>query len=144
MTSRPFHAMAHVRPAEAVPGPLLEVEGDSVRTLQLPARSDRPFEISFESAAAALAGLDRLFLEPDGAFVWVSPAGGPDWQLDGMLYDRGGHLLYVELKGNCDEPAFDRFLSAIGWPRTPVMFQLARAAVFLDEAEFRRYAGWRI
>lgn len=142
MTSRAFHAMVHVRPAEAVPGPLIDVAGNSIRTLQLPATSDRPLEVSFESAATALAGLDRLFVEPDGAFVWVSPSGEPSWQLDGMLYDRGGHLLYVELKGTCDEHAFDQFLTAIGWPRTPVMFQLVRAAVFLDEAEFRRYAGW--
>jgi hypothetical protein len=31
-------------------------------------------------------------------------------------------------------------LSAIGWPGTPVVIQLLREAVFLDEAEFRRHA----
>ena len=144
MINRAFHATVHVRPADAMPGPLIEVAGDGLHTLRVPARSDRPFDISFEDAAEALGKLDRLFLEPDGSFVWVSPAGKPAWQLDGMLYDRAAHLLYVELKGNCDEPAFDRLLSALGWPRTPVIFQLVRSAVFLDEAEFRRYAGWQI
>lgn len=144
MTSREFHATVHVRPLEAAPRPLFEIDGGSTQTLQLARLPDRPFDLSFEDAAAALGKLDRLFLEPDGSFVWVSQAGELGWQLDGMLYDRAGHLLYVELKGTCDEQAFDRFLAAFGWPRTPVVFQLVRSAVFLDEAEFRRYAGWQI
>jgi len=32
-------------------------------------------------------------------------------------------------------------LTALGWPATAVMFQLTREAVFLDEAEFRRFAA---
>jgi hypothetical protein len=35
----------------------------------------------------------------------------------------------------------DRLLEAIGWPAVPVMFQLAREAVFVSDAEFRRYAA---
>jgi hypothetical protein len=82
-----------------------------------------------------------MFLEPDGSFVWVSAAKETPWQLDGVLYDRNERLLYVDLKGACTAPAFDRLLGALGWPETPVMFQLAREAVFLDETEFRRYAA---
>lgn len=137
-----FHATVHVRPPDATTGRPIELAGRQFQTLQLAAPPNRPFDISFEDAAEALSELDRLFLEPDGSFVWVSPAGDLAWQLDGVLYDRAGHLLYVELKGTCHEQPFDRFLSALGWPRTTVMFQLVRAAVFLDEAQFRRQAGW--
>ena len=142
MTHRAFHAAVHVRPPDATPGAPIEFAGRQLQTLQLAAPPDRPFDISFEDAAEALSKLDRLFLEPDGSFVWVSPAGDLAWQIDGVLYDRAGRLLYVELKGTCEGSAFDRLLAALGWPRTPVMFQLVRAAVFLDEAEFRRQAGW--
>jgi hypothetical protein len=57
------------------------------------------------------------------------------------LFDRNGRLLFVDLKGSCPADQFDRLLSAFGWPETPVMFQLTREAVFLDEVEFRGFAG---
>ena len=64
-----------------------------------------------------------------------------NWQIDGNLFDRAGRLLFVDLKGSCPDDQLDRLLSAFGWPATPVMFQLVREAVFLDNAEFRRVAG---
>jgi hypothetical protein len=87
-----------------------------------------------------------MFVEPDGSFVWVSSnaacdQAAPAWQLDGNLFDRNGRLLMVDLKGTCAEAEFDRLLAAFGWPTTPVMFQLSREAVFLDEPNFRRYAN---
>ena len=48
--------------------------------------------------------VSRIQLELDGSFVWV----GAGWQLDGMMYDRGERLLYVDLKGNCPKAAWDR------------------------------------
>ena len=86
-----------------------------------------------------------MFVEPDGSFVWVSSSEGTlggqrEWQLDGNLFDRNGRLLMVDLKGSCAEADFDRLLAALGWPATPVMFELAREAVFLDESSFQRYA----
>jgi hypothetical protein len=61
------------------------------------------FAVSFEQASSALDTLDRLFLEPDGSFVWTgetvadSPEAAPPrrWQLDGEVYDRDGRLAYV-------------------------------------------------
>lgn len=82
-----------------------------------------------------------MYCEPDGSFVWVSPAGEPPWQVDGVLYDRGGRLLFVDLKGNCPSTEFDRLLGACGWPAAPVLFQLVRQAVFVEETEFRRLAA---
>ncbi len=95
------------------------------------------FDKSFEEVAEQLNRWPRMFIEPDGSFVWVAPQGEAPWQVDGVLYDRAGRLLYVELKGNCPEAEFDRFLAACGWPQAAVMFQLLRAAVFVDEQEFR-------
>ena len=77
-----------------------------VTALEIADRLDVPFPATFEAAAAALARLDRMFFEPDGAFVWVAE-GEPRWQVDGVLYDRDGRLLYVELKGRCPEDKFD-------------------------------------
>ncbi|HVX15856.1 MAG TPA: hypothetical protein VHC22_32030 [Pirellulales bacterium] len=99
------------------------------------------FARTFEEVSARLAALPRMFVEPDGAFVWVA-ADGPTWQLDGVLYDGAGRLWYVELKGRSPQKEFEEFLSALGWPQTPVVFQLVREALLLDEPEFRRHAGW--
>lgn len=104
-------------------------------------QSAATFDRTFEQVAEALGLLPRMFVEPDGSFVWVS-AGERAWQLDGVLYDGAGRLWYVELKGGCPEAEFDRLLTALGWPKTSVCFQLVREAAWLDEPTFRRYAGW--
>jgi hypothetical protein len=87
-----------------------------------------------------------MLVEPDGSFVWVSSSARKasdqvQWQLDGNLFDRNGRLLMVDVKGSCPEADFDRLLASLGWPVTPVMFELAREAVFLDETSFRQYAS---
>ena len=98
--------------------------------------------VTFEEALAALARLDRLFIEPDGSFVWTgATVEGEAWQVDGNLIDRGECLAYVELKGICPEVQFDSLLSALGWPEIGLAFQLQKRGVFLQEAEFRRLAS---
>jgi hypothetical protein len=106
-----------------------------------PGQSPSLFARTFEEVSDSLAALPRMFVEPDGSFVWVASS-GPAWQLDGVLYDGAGRLWYVELKGRCPQEEFDRLLSALGWPQTAVVFQLVREAVELDEPAFRRHAGW--
>ena len=135
-----FYITIHALPADASPGPSIELAGRQVRTLQIaPATlSTTTFGCSFEAAQARLADLERMFIEADGSFVWTSPHDGPAWQVDGNLYDRNEQLLFVDVKGVCPAEQFDRLLTAFGWPATPVMFQLVRQAVFLDESEFRR------
>jgi hypothetical protein len=81
-----------------------------------------------------------MLLEPDGSFVWKGIHSGRPWQLDGMIYDRNGRVVHVEVQGTCPLAAFDRLLAALGWPAALVMFELRRAGVILDEAEFRRCA----
>lgn len=133
--------MIHVRPAGESQSSVISVRGKSFTALTFPAGSpDTSFFVTFEEAAEALARLPRMFVEPDGSFVWVGDEPAP-WQMDGVLYDRNGRLLYVEVKGCGPAVEFDRFLSALGWPGTPVVFQLAREAVFLEESEFRRFAS---
>jgi hypothetical protein len=142
-----FHATLHARSPEVSPGITLVLRGEPTQTLVVPpAAIAHAFATSFERAAAALEELERMFVEPDGSFVWVSSNDSavtdePRWQIDGSLFDRNGRLLLVDVKGTCTEAQFDRLLAALGWPDTPVMFELTREAVFLDEAEFRRYAA---
>jgi len=105
-----------------------------------PPENARPLPVTFDRATAALQQLERLFIEPDGSFVWTSPQGPPKWQIDGNLFDRDGRLLFVDLKGSCPSDELDNLLNCFGAPVSDLMFQLLREAVFLDEAEFRRFA----
>ncbi len=137
-----FYTTVHARPPQAATGPAIELAHIKLATLIVPhAALSQPLEISFEQAVARLEQLERMFCEPDGSFVWTSPHDSQAWQVDGNLFDRAGRLLFVDLKGSCPPEQFDRLLSAFGWPGTPVIFQLVREAVFLDEPEFRRWAG---
>ena len=69
------------------------------------------FPISFEHYVAAIGRFNRLYVEPDGSFVWV--AEDRNWQLDGLLFDRNDHLCCVELKGNCERACFLELVSAL-------------------------------
>jgi len=138
-----FFATVHALPGDVMPEAPLELAGRTVRTLRVDpqALATTAFDCSFETARQRLSQLERMFCEADGSFVWVSSQAGPRWQIDGNLYDHNDRLLFVDLKGNCPSDQFDRLLAAVGWPQTKVMFQLTREAVFLDETEFRRWAG---
>lgn len=137
-----WEARIQARPAEALTGECVELRGVAYRPLVIrPAMlAAAVFPVTFEQAEAALAALPRLFIEPDGSFVWVADDAQRSWQIDGNLYDRNGRLVYVEAKGRCPAEAFDQLLRAVGWPDIPLVFQLIREAVYLDEATFRRYA----
>jgi hypothetical protein len=137
-----FNTTIHARPHETMAGPTIELSRRGFATLVIPHEAlAHPFNLSFEAAVERLNQLERMFSEPDGSFVWTSPHDGPPWQIDGNLFDRNGRLLFVDLKGSCPREEFDRLLTAFGWPETPLVFQLVREAVFLDEPEFRRWAS---
>ena len=102
-----------------------------------------PMAAGFDEALARLAALERMYVEPDGSFVWTSPRESVSWQVDGNAFEKDGRVLLVDLKGGCPAAAFDRLLAAFGWPVQPLMMQLVRAAVFLDEEAFRRHARAR-
>lgn len=99
-----------------------------------------PMAIEFDESLARLSRLERMYAEPDGSFVWTSSREGRAWQVDGNLFDKDGRVLLVDVKGTCPPAEFDRLLHCFGWPAEPLMVQLVRPAVFLDEAVFRRHA----
>ncbi len=45
---------------------------------------------------AQLADLPRMFIEPDGSFVWVGQDEAENWQLDGVIYDRHDRVIHVQ------------------------------------------------
>ncbi|MEX2114869.1 MAG: hypothetical protein WD845_16875 [Pirellulales bacterium] len=138
-----FSITIHARPDCAQPGPHIELTGGTFGTLLVPqsALAGAAFDCDFETALDRLGQLARMHCEPDGSFVWTAPNGEPAWQLDGNLYDRGQRLSHVDVQGSCPSERFDQLLAALGWPRTPLVFQLRREAVVLDESELRRIAA---
>ena len=132
-----IHGSIHARPPQVAPGAVQKVLGHEVALLAVtPEMLAAGMALSFEEAAERLQRLPRMFLEPDGSFVWVSPAAEPAWQLDGVLYDRNGHLQFIDVRGEFTAESLAAFLEAIAGSQ-PVMFQLAREALFLDEDAFR-------
>ena len=105
-------------------------------------QSARSLTLTFDEALATLATLPRMFIEPDGSFVWRGATeDGQSWQVDGNLIDRGEVLDYVEMKGCCPSERLDEILAALGWPQAPLAFQLPRQGVTLTEEEFRQRAA---
>ncbi len=102
-----------------------------------------PMAIGFDDALARLDALPRMFVEPDGAFVWTSPRESDRWQVDGNAFERSGRVLLVDLKGSCPAAAFDALMGSFGWPDQQLAVQLVRAGVFLDLDTFRRHATSR-
>jgi hypothetical protein len=135
-----FHIGIHARPNGVFVERSVQVDGIEIKTLDIPPQQlNTPLPVSFETAESRLAKLPRLFIEPDGSFVWVS---GHDesssWQVDGMMYDRDEHLMYVELKGSCPAASFRSLLAAVGEPETRFLVQLIRHAVLMDAEEYCR------
>ena len=105
------------------------------------ADSASSWSVTFDDALVELSKRARLFIEPDGSFVWRGGnAEEGEWQVDGNLIDRGDVLAYVELNGCCPRERLDELLRAVGWPEQALAFQLPRRGVVLNEAEFRRQA----
>jgi hypothetical protein len=138
-----FCTTIHARPQAVAPGPLIALPDGKLPTLAVAPEvlAATTFDCTFEEASARLEALERMFLEPDGSFVWTSSQADRSWQVDGNLYDRAQRLAFVDLSGACPSAEFNRLLAALGWPQTPLVFQLTHEAVVLAEDEFRRYAA---
>ena len=140
-----FRISIHARPRGNIASSPMELAGKDYAVLQLdPARRMAPIRVSFEEAVARLEHLPRMFIEPDGSFVWVGQQGTLAWQLDGCLYDRDQYVVYVAVAGTCPPRQFDQLLRAFGWPDAQLVFQIPRHAVFLSERELRRYASGQV
>ena len=109
------------------------------------------FACTWEDAAALLEQLPRMIFELDGSFVLsgerqraqasraVPGPGLPPtrWQVDGHLFDFAGQLHRLELHGHCPTTAFDKLLRSIGWPTQPLIFEMVRKGLQVDEQTFR-------
>ena len=136
-----FHITLHARPAQVLTSGEREIGSKVVATVHFDTSSPATWESAFEDAAARLTRLPRMFFELDGSFVCSgeNPA-GDRWQLEGQLYDRDGHIVFLELKGNCPEHVFDEVLSAAGPGPRGVVIQLTQQAVFVSCEQFRQIA----
>lgn len=94
-----------------------------------------PLDCSFEEAERRLNALPRMFFEPDGSFVWRGES--PQvFQWDGELYDAGGRVQHVELRGRGGE-ALRQLLEALGDVRDLRVQHVADGRV-LPAGEFLR------
>lgn len=112
------------------------IHGKSLTVWQVPAVESSSMDCSFEQVVDRLACLPRMFVEPDGSFVWrgssdsnaasqtLTPTGChlASWQLDGMLYDRAGRVLRVELQGTCPRSAWLQLLERLQPPQELVAY----------------------
>ncbi len=71
-----------------------------------------PVGITFEQVANRISTFERMHFEWDGSFVWTGEEDGAKWQIDGMLYDAGGELQYIDIKGRCPKSKWDQLVRA--------------------------------
>ncbi len=135
-----FHANIFALPPHAADGDSIKLRGVERPTLR-PQTFDAYFPLTFEQAYDALAQLPRIDIEPDGFFVISGDLDGKRWQLDGHLYDFGDRLHRVELHGDCPPESLDAILACLGWPETPLVFELVIEGVALAELQFRLFAA---
>ncbi len=103
-----------------------------------------PLPITFNEAYARFESIDELFIEPDGAFGWVSRQDSEEsWRVDGCLYDSGPKLQYVEMKGHCSATSWQQFgpniLNALNVNDENAIVQLVRAGIYVSINQFERY-----
>ncbi len=94
------------------------------------------FQFPYEVLAASLSRVPRLFLEPDGAFVWVSPE-DPARRVNGQITDDGEQVLYLELRGRCSFEDLAVIFQMLGWPEVELVYQLLPEAMLVRESQFR-------
>ncbi len=140
-----FHANLFVRAVDGALGPPVKLREATFSPWRAtnggPPTFNAFYQVTFEQALNALAQLPRLDAEPDGYFVVAGDQDGQRWQVDGHLYDFSDRLHRVELYGQCPPEAFDAILICLGWPATPLTFELVKEGVALEEAAFRQWAS---
>lgn len=135
---QPFHIVIRALPIGELPTHPMTLAGRAVTALIVPAdQQATPLGVSFEQAAEMLETFPRMFLEPDGSFVWVSSSEEEAaWQVDGNLYDRDESLIAIDLKGTCGQMHFAQLLDVFRADGHELMIELVRNAVFVRESDF--------
>lgn len=140
-----LHANVYASPPGVERGPTVTVRGLELATLRAddggPPRFHATLPVTFEEAESSLGALPRCDFEPDGFFLLTGHEDGVFWRLNGHINEFEGRLHRLELNGECPEAALDVVFEAIGWPATPLAFELVREGAALDEEAFRRYAA---
>ncbi len=134
------HVIVHAFPSVKVPRESAMLAGQTWSVCRVaPEMLTGPFAATFEQASARLSALPRLFIEPDGSFVWVSESGADEWQIDGQLTDSAQGLMTMDLKlFGCDAD-WAAVLRAVDWPHQALLFQCVQLGIYLDEHQFRRF-----
>ena len=94
------------------------------------------FSRSYEAVAGDLEGIPRLFLEPDGAMVWVSPV-DPERETQRPNHRRWSAGDVCRAARHCGWEEILPVLTALGWPDRQLMFQWLPESVLLSESAFR-------
>ena len=135
---QPFHIILHRAPQSlpAIRNLNEEFSGHS-GPAGIPDQLSEPLPVTFEQAIDALQALPRMFIEPDGSFVWVAEVDSEPWQLDGQLHDGLGHLATVEIKGQVGADRWSQLVQCFGSENVPLLVQFVREGRFMTELEFR-------
>jgi hypothetical protein len=119
------------------------VYGRELTAVRVPApRLVEPLTLSFDQVLERLAALPRLFIEPDGSFVWVGGQVGEDgWQIDGQLHDSAQGLMSIELKLAGLAPDWRSIARCAGWPAQRLLFHLVEHGAVLDDDAWQSLGG---
>ncbi|MCA9167505.1 MAG: hypothetical protein KDB23_07540 [Planctomycetales bacterium] len=134
-----WHITIHAHPGKEVPQSSTAVRQRELLRLELPSEwLTLPMSLSFDTVLARLEQLPRLYIEPDGSFIWIGPQGPDQWKFDGQLHDSTGGLMTIELKVSGTDPELDAILGCLDWPEKAYVFQLVREGIYLDHAQVRQ------
>ncbi|MCP4194582.1 MAG: hypothetical protein GY768_28575 [Planctomycetaceae bacterium] len=137
----PMHVIVQAAPQDDLIHQTVALQGVVRQIIDLPStKVVPPLPRSFEEVLSCLESFARMFIEPDGSFVWVGGESETNWQLDGQLNDGSTGLNSVEIKGTVSTQAWNQLLQAVGWPDAQLLMQLPREGIFMTEMEFRRFA----
>jgi hypothetical protein len=87
--------------------------------------SSAPFLVDFESTIQTWELWPRMYVEPDGSFVWVGESSAGSWQIDGNLYDRNDKLWYIELQGTITAKDWSALLDSLQLKATEAVLSFA-------------------
>lgn len=139
-----LHANVFARPTNVGQGAGITLR--SVPLTTLTAAGGQPLSltdtltVSFETMQQRLKTIARSDVEPDGFFLVTGGKHETFWRLNGHMHEFNDGLHRIELNGACPADTLDSVLRAMGWPETPLVFQLVMEGVTLDEQNFRRWA----
>lgn len=139
-----WHTILHALNTSSYDSLSASVDGHEVVAIDLPSTAfQQPLGVTFDATLEFLAALPRLYIEPDGSFIWLSDDGADEWKIDGQLNDSPGGLMTVELKitGRRPWPGLESVLHSVDWPRQAIAFEMVRQGIYLDVSVIKNCLG---